>query len=193
MKRGRSFLDQGPLLNDLDRKLTVFNSKPQASKVFIRGSALPSVGSPSPILAQGKLEPEIRNLFRNSCFVNPRVPIVLSAAMSNGLNHRATKGVRFAIPTDGKAELRMKSRRTFSGPTVLVQPPLSNGQLPKFHFDGARFDTACLEPVHPLAVVDRRRPPRASPESLGQRCYRHTDRTSGSWYTGATRELLLNS
>ncbi len=56
----------GPMLNDIDRRLTVFGSNPLASKVFIRGSALPSVGSPPPILALGKLETEIRNLFRDN-------------------------------------------------------------------------------------------------------------------------------
>jgi hypothetical protein len=51
------------LFNDIDRKLTVFVSKLQASKVFIRGSAMSSVGIPPPSFALGQLESEIRTYF----------------------------------------------------------------------------------------------------------------------------------
>lgn len=38
--------------------------------------------------------------------------IVVSAETPNGRSHHATKCVRLVIPTDGKADLRMKSRQT---------------------------------------------------------------------------------
>ncbi|MBL8854154.1 MAG: hypothetical protein JNK57_09300 [Planctomycetaceae bacterium] len=46
--------------------------------------------------------------------MNPRVHIVLFAEVLDGLSHNATLSVRLGLPTDGKAELRMKSRRTVS-------------------------------------------------------------------------------
>ncbi len=43
--------------------------------------------------------------------VKPKAPVVVSAEKLDGLNHSATLYRSLVIPTDGKAELRMKSRR----------------------------------------------------------------------------------
>lgn len=80
---------------------------------------------------------------------------------------RILKAWFLVVPADGKAELRMKSRWTLSGPTAPVQPPLPNVQLPRFHFERADFDTVCRERVHPSAAVDGRRSRRVSPKACG--------------------------
>jgi hypothetical protein len=51
-------------------------------------------------------------IWASRTLVNPRPPIVESAETPSGLSRKAAKCERFVIPTDGKAELRMKRLRT---------------------------------------------------------------------------------